>query len=102
MLTSYLAWFYYLYYIAPGVSDPGPPRQHKIDRYPKWMNRNISFPSQIKWQYVQSKTSHIVTDYMFRGTSGFLTGDPNRLSKPLREVLVHPKPKVKVNRLMKN
>jgi squalene/oxidosqualene cyclase-like protein len=46
--------------LLPGVSDPGPPRAHKIQRQPKWNNVTTHIPNN-KWRCVVAQESHQAT-----------------------------------------
>lgn len=76
VISCYLLWFYYLYHIASGVSLPGPPRKHKIQRKPQWNDAVIPIPSNInKYRLSIGNESYRITEKLFLGTSASITGE---------------------------
>jgi hypothetical protein len=82
VVGCYFVWFYYLYYIANGVSIPGPPRKHKIKRQPQWKNAILPIPSYIvnngngnQYRLSYGKESHCITEQLCFGTSASITGE---------------------------
>lgn len=77
--TSYLLFQFIIHHLLPGVSHPGGPREHKIQRVPKWENTFHDPPSIIskKWRAVVAKESHDVTQARYKGTKAQLTGEPS-------------------------
>ena len=73
----YTAYFYYLMYMLPGVSVPGGPRPHKIQRQPSWPNKDISIPDELLlvdgWRCASAEDSHLVTAEVMEGN--LLTGE---------------------------
>lgn len=67
-LFSYLLLCFRWHYLLPGVSHPGGPRPHKIQRQPQWENKATSLPSSVvsKWRCVVAQDSHEVTENAFR------------------------------------
>jgi hypothetical protein len=67
-----------------GVSNPGGPREHRIQRQPRWTDRSTAIdlnPKQSRsgspsWTYLTGRHSHEWTESRFAGTSAALTGEP--------------------------
>lgn len=78
-VATYLYVLYVAHHKLPGVSDPGGPRPHKIQRAPKWDNVNHEMPpsARRKWRFSVAEESHEVTDARLAGTSAALTGEPS-------------------------
>ena len=71
----YLALWWAWMHALPGVSVPGPPRPHKMQRQPAWKNRDIAVALE-QWRCVSAGPSHAVTQAVFAGTKATLTGEP--------------------------
>jgi hypothetical protein len=76
VLCLYTAIMHYIHHIVPGVSIPSGPRPHKIQRIPQWDNRNITLPSTNTNRYSTAQESHLITEQLFAGTCGTMTGEP--------------------------
>ena len=73
--AAYLTFFYIYFHAMPNVSHPGGPRPHKIQRTPTW--NNVTTPAVAKtWRCAVAQDSHQVTEAIFEGTAGGLTGEP--------------------------
>jgi hypothetical protein len=80
VVSLYLALFYVLCHVLRGVSDPGGPRQAKIQRVPAWHDKAWTTMDAImaaqNWRFVTGQSGHAATEAEFAGTSGALTGEP--------------------------
>jgi hypothetical protein len=86
VVAMYLALWYVLHHVLPGVSDPGGPRPAKIQRVPAWHDKTwtttmddtttIAAAAPNHWRFVTGLAGHEVTEAEFAGTSGALTGEP--------------------------
>lgn len=77
-LSMYAFAYFVVHYLFPGVSHPGGPRPHKIQRVPKWED-SVSFPPSVaeKWRCVVAQESHEISDTKFADTSAVITGEPS-------------------------
>ena len=67
-----------IHYLLPGVSHPGGPRDHKIQRTPKWSDNSIALPACAKnWRCTVAEESHEVSRIKFKGTAANITGEPS-------------------------
>lgn len=75
---GYLTFFYVYMHCMPNVSHPGGPRAHKIQRKPLWSDVTTPTPNAIvsNWRCAVAQDSHQVTETLFQGTAGSLTGEP--------------------------
>ena len=72
---SLLQWI--VHHVLPGVSIPGGPRAHKIDRHPQWPDRTYTLPKEHhQWTYACAEDSHAHSQTRFQGTGAALTGEP--------------------------
>ena len=78
-VSTYVFALYSIHNYLPGVSDPGGPREHKIQRKPQWENKTTQLPnsSQKKWRFSVAEDSHAVTMLRMEQTSAKLTGEPS-------------------------
>jgi hypothetical protein len=93
----YLVFHHVLHTRFRGVSHPGGPREHRIQRQPRWKDAATALPeprnsggsknrgiggsnssssSSSSWTYVTGQRSHAWTERRFAGTSAALTGEP--------------------------
>ena len=74
--SIYSVAYFVVQYLFPGVSHPGGPREHKIQRVPNWNDSTTSVPSfASKWRCVVAEESHQISEARFAGTSAALTGE---------------------------
>jgi hypothetical protein len=73
--TIYALSIHYIHHVMLGVSHPGGPRAHKIQRQPKWDEHSTTVHSGT-WRCAVAKDSHEDTKKQFRGTPGKLSGEP--------------------------
>lgn len=74
----YLLVFYIIHHVLDGISNPGGPRNHKIQGKPKWEDRIINPPSCLlnhnhenaKWKCFVAVQSHKITESEFDRISG--------------------------------
>jgi hypothetical protein len=80
VVGMYSLFFYYKFHLGPGVSVPGGPRPHKIQRHPQWENKNwdivVSSSQSTVPQYVTAQESHFVSESIFAGTCAAISGEP--------------------------
>lgn len=77
-LATYSFLQYVVHHLMPAVSDPGGPREHKIQRIPKWEDKATTLESfATKWRCVVADESHEVSEKKFQGTSAKITGEPS-------------------------
>jgi hypothetical protein len=81
VVALYLALWYVLHHVLPGVSDPGGPRPAKIQRVPAWPDKTWTTTMDTTTtiaaaRFVTGLAGHEVTEAEFAGTSGALTGEP--------------------------
>ena len=71
----YILWSALFTFFLPGVSMPGGPRSHKIQRQPKWDNINSKLDPEVvsKWRCAVAQDSHAVTYNQFGAD---LSGEP--------------------------
>lgn len=75
-IMTYLYVFYAINQL-PGVSDPGGPRAHKIQRKPQWEDKELPLPKAAdKWRFAVGAAGHEITEQRQAGTSAALTGEP--------------------------
>ena len=75
-VTAYALLQYIIHFLLPGVSHPGGPRDHKIQRIPEWSDTTTSLPSCAKsWRCTVAEDSHEVSQAKFKGTSAEITGE---------------------------
>jgi hypothetical protein len=66
----------YISHILPGVSDPGGPRPHKIQRSPQWEDKNwVVLEQSRQHRYVTAEESHFVSEEHFAGTCAVVSGE---------------------------
>jgi squalene/oxidosqualene cyclase-like protein len=76
-LVSYLGAWYYSHHVLLGVSHPGGPRPHKIQRRPTWKNSTTILFDTANWRCAVAHDAHDDTEKKFDGTLGILTGEPS-------------------------
>lgn len=83
VLAVYTGYFYYKNHCQPGVSHPGGPRAHRIQRQPLWTKKDndksgtsLPWEAAAKWKFFTGRTSHAITEARWAGTSAALTGEP--------------------------
>ena len=69
----YLGSLYWIHNVLPNVSHPGGPRQHKIQRIPKFPDSVSTAPSD-GWRCAVAQDSHEVTTSLI--PQGKMTGEP--------------------------
>jgi len=75
-MTCYLLLQYLIHYCLPGVSHPGGPRDHKIQRIPAWEDTTTTLPAFAKkWRCTVAEESHEISKAKFAGTAASLTGE---------------------------
>jgi hypothetical protein len=68
---------FYVFHVMPGVSVPGGPRPHKIQRHPQWEDKNWEVLEQSRQhRYVTADESHYVSEGLFAGTCAVISGEP--------------------------
>jgi squalene/oxidosqualene cyclase-like protein len=76
-IATYRFGLYVIHTVMPGVSDPGGPRPHKIQRQPVWKDCLHHLPSETTWTYLTAQDSHRRSAERFAGTGAALTGEPS-------------------------
>ena len=75
-VAAYSCLQYIIHYLLPGVSHPGGPRDHKIQRIPAWDDTTTTLPACANhWRCTVAEESHEVSQTKFEGTSAKITGE---------------------------
>ena len=75
-LLLYLGVFWVLFYVMPGVSTPGGPREFKIERQPQWDDLEHKHDLIDRFSFVTGSSSHEDSTKRFAGTACAITGEP--------------------------
>jgi len=74
VVVAYLSVLYYFHYVRPGVSDPGGPRAHAIQRKPQWSNTSTTLDSGT-WRCLVAQEAHDDSERKFAPHQ--LSGEPS-------------------------